>query len=562
MMRDFWILSRTSAVQTKNRLFGQFATQPILFTFILGLVGLFYYGFLRLSDLLTGFIFQQDVFGVILITKLVQIMLIISIGIVLMSALTTAIANFYMSKDLEFQFCLPVNFDAWVLHRYAQVYVQSCWMVLAFGSPLIWDFLTLSGIPIGARLLGLVAFAIVCTVPVFVSSVLCMFLVRVFPARRIHQILLVFTMVLMASLVFLFRYLEPEQFVGPGGIDKFRGYIDLVNPGQQSWNPAIWASDFIAALSQKEWRQCIPSGIRLALVFFASHTLLIAIARRYYRPSWDRALQALSGEVHGATTAKSESRLSQLLANHRWSQVGRELLLLKRDPSQWSQIFVLLSLLALYLFSITKLPLDPFGGTRYQLALGNTAFVGFVALSIATRFVFTSFSLEGQSLWLLKIAPQRWSSWILAKIAVFGLPTISFAMLLSAGSGWILNLDAIELVAVMTAAFWDASTLVALSLAFGLVFINTNIENPLKLMVSPGGFLLMALGFFVMGLHVMLRMTHQSPFLNVLMSHVGWPDVQGPMVYVWGGGLIAVEFLLVVTMMRRGMRQLIRNDIT
>ncbi len=561
MIHDLIVLNIMSLIQVKNRLKEQLKKHPLIFLVIVGLAGMFYYGYMRLSDVLTEFIFQQDVFGVILITKLVQIMLIISIGIVTMSALTTAIANFYMSQDLEFQFCLPVNFDSWILHRYGQVYLQSCWMVLAFGSPFIWDFMRLSEVPLGASLLAILSFAVVCSAPVFASTVLCMFLVRLFPARRIHQVLLVFTLVLMSGLVFLFRYMEPEQFIGPGGIDRFRGYVDLVSPGRNSWNPAIWAADFITALSQKEWRQSLPNAYRLIGMTVAIHGILIMVARRFYKPSWDRALQALSGEVHGKTTIHNESWISRRLASRRWHQVGRELLLLVRDPSQWSQIFVLLSLLALYLFSITKLPLAPFGGTRYQLALGNTAFVGFVAMSIASRFVFTSFSVEGPAIWLMKTAPENWTSWIWAKVIVFGMPTIAFSLALSVGSGYLLELPPQELWWLAQASLWDACVIVALALAFGLVFMNPYIENPLKLMVSPGGFLLMATGLFILALHVMLRLTHESELLNFLMSRIGWPDVQGIKAYYWGASLILIECLATAWMLRTGLAQQRRGEI-
>ncbi|MCB1042197.1 MAG: hypothetical protein KDC35_04635 [Acidobacteria bacterium] len=556
MIRDLFLLWRLSLVQVKNRLVEMQQRHPVILIAIVAVGGFFYWGYIKLSGLLIGFIFQQDVFGVILLTKLIQIMMIIAIGVAVMSALTTAIATFYMSQDLEFQFCLPVNFDSWVFHRYGQVYIQSCWMILAFGSPIIWEFLRLSEVPLGVQMISILAFMMICSIPVFASTALSMLLVRVFPARRMHQVLLVFTLVLMSFLVFLFRYLEPEQFVGPGGIDRFRGYMDLVNVNRQTWNPAIWAADFITALSQKEWMQSLPNAARMVALVSAIHAALALVARRFYKPSWDRALQALSGEVHGRTNQVNESRLSKLLGSRRWHHVGRELLVLFRDPSQWSQIFVLISLLALYLFSITKLPLTPFGGTRYQLALGNTAFVGFVALSIASRFVFTSFSVEGPAVWILKTSPERWRSWIIAKTLVYGLPTVLFSMALTVGSAFLLEQEGHRLLLLVGAAFWDGLVIVGIALALGLVFMNPYIENPLKMMVSPGGFMLMATGLIVVALHVMLRLTHESEFMNYLMHRVGWPNVQGIRGYMWGAGLAVAETTGIVMLMKRGLKSL------
>ena len=86
--------------------------------------------------------------------------------------------------------------------------------------------------------------------------------------------------------------------------------------------------------------------------------------------------------------------------------------------------------------------------------------------------------------------------------------------------------------------------------------MNPYIENPLKMMVSPGGFMLMATGLIVVALHVMLRLTHESEFMNYLMHRVGWPNVQGIRGYMWGAGLAVAETTGIVMLMKRGLKSL------
>lgn len=560
MIADWISLSRLAFAQTRNKFLVAFKKSPIL-VILLSLAGIgFFYGYLQLASLLMSFIYNQEVYGVILATKLLQILLLIGLGVALMSSLNTAISNLFLSKDLEFQFSLPVSFPAWMMHRYSQVFIQSSWMLVLFAAPFFWFFLTLSETPLLIRILGVLSFILVCTFPVTAAVLGCIFLVKIFPAKRIHQVFLVMTLMLSCMLVFLFRYLEPEQFIGPGGMDRFRGYMDLVSLDRQQWNPAIWAANFVTALGQKEWAASIPHAIKLVVAFVGSMLLYLVVARRVYRASLDRALQSLSGEGPMDQKDVRESFLSRGLASFRLNQTCRECLLFLRDPSQWSQIFVMVALLGLYLFSLSKIPISPFGSSKFYLALGNTGFVAFIALSLASRFSFTSFSGDGQAIWLMKTIPDGWSRFVASKFWVYGVPIISFAVGLSVLSGVVISLPKTQLLMLAAYSLWDSLFMVGLASALGMLFIQPNIENPLKLVVSPGGFLLMAIGMFTTLVHVIFRMVENSYTIGRILAENGWPDLTGGRAVFFDAGLMIMEVILLRVLLTKGVRHLKAGD--
>lgn len=562
MIRDWNYLNQLAFAQTKNKLKGSFRKSPVLMILLI-LVGVgFLWGYLALAGLLMRFIYNQEVYGVILATKLLQILLFIGLGVALMSSLNTAITNLFLSKDLEFQFSLPVNFSAWMLHRYGQVFIQSSWMLVIFAAPFFWFFLSLSETSVLVRLIGIVTFLMVCTFPVTGAVLACIFLVKIFPAKRIHQVFLVVTLMLSCMLVFLFRYLEPEQFIGPGGIDRFRGYMDLVALDKQQWNPAIWAANFVAALGQKEWAASLPHAGRLVGAFAGSMLIYLWVARKVYRSSLDRALQSLSGEGPVEGTGMRESRLSLGLAHPRFNQSCREMLLFLRDPSQWSQLFVMVALLGLYLFSLAKVPVDPFGSSKFYLALGNTGFVAFIALSLASRFCFTTFSADGQAIWLMKTVPEGWGRFVSSKAWVYGIPILVFAVGLSVLSGVVIDLEGRQLMMLAAYSFWDSLIMIGFSTALGMLFIQPNIENPLKLVVSPGGFLLMAIGLFATLVHVLLRLIENSEFLAYWLTQYGWPDLSGGRAWFVDGALMIFEALVLRFLLRKGIAHLRRGQFT
>ena len=558
MIGDFFKLQKLGWYQNKNRLKDLARERPltaaILFTVLVG----FYIGYLALLMLIVRVIFKDEDYGVILAANLLKILLFITIGISLMSSLNTAIANFYLSKDLEFQFCLPVKFNALVLNRYWGVYWQSSWMLVLFGMPFVVYYLIHEQAPILLVLGGGFAFILLSTLPVTLSIISCIFLVRLFPARRMHQIFMVVSLVLAAVVVFLFRYVEPEQFIGPGGIDKFRGYVDLVEL-DQPYNPAIWTSNMITAWSSKEYAASLNPAIKLFSTFLGSMLLYLFVAHKLYRSSWDRALQSLSGEGETAVD-KKVTGISLMLGSSRFGQEAREIILFFRDPAQWSQVFVLGALMGLYLYSLTKLPVDPYGQNLYTLAMGNTLFVAFIALSISSRFVFTSFSQDGQAIWLMKTSPGGWDKFVRSKFTVFGVPTLIFALLLNVLSGFLLNLEAWQMWTLTLHSFWDASWLVLLSLALGMIHINPGIENPLKLMVSPGGFILMVSGMVTVFTHTIMRVMEASEPLNQRLEYRGLMTFNDGVMTPFYVGVILVELMILFFLLRRGMRFLEAGD--
>jgi ABC-2 type transport system permease protein len=558
MIGDILKLQKLGWFQNRNRFMELLRERPLTVILLGGALTAFYVGYLALLMLIVRVVFQDEDFGVILAANLLKILLFITIGISLMSSLNTAISNFYLSKDLEFQFCLPVRFNALVLNRYLSVYWQSSWMLVLFGMPFVIFYLLHEQAPFLYIILGSLGFIMLSTLPVTASIIACIILVRIFPAKRMHQIFMVVSLVLAAVVVFLFRYVEPEQFIGPGGIEKFRGYVDLVEL-DQPWNPAIWTSNMITAWTQREYAASVPHGLRLLFTYLASMGIYLFVAHKLYRSSWDRALQSLSGEGETVTDQKVTG-ISRLLANPKWGQEAREIILFFRDPAQWSQIFVLGALMILYLYSLTKLPVDPYGQNLYTLAMGNTLFVAFIALSISSRFVFTSFSQDGQAIWLMKTAPGGWDRFVRSKFTVFGIPAIVFSLMLNVLSGVLLNLEIGQMVTLTIHSLWDAAFLVLLSLALGMLYINPGVENPLKLMVSPGGFILMVAGMVTVFTHTILRIMEASRHLNRRLELENLPTLNSGIMIPVYLVLAAIEFALVFYLLRRGIRYLKAGD--
>ncbi len=105
-----------------------------------------------------------------------------------------------------------------------------------------------------------------------------------------------------------------------------------------------------------------------------------------------------------------------------------------RDTSQWSQLILLGALVVVYLYNFSVLPLNgsPLVTFYFKnvIAFLNLALASFVIASVAARFVFPSFSMEGRALWLLKGAPLPARRLWWAKFWVGVVPLLLFGLLL------------------------------------------------------------------------------------------------------------------------------------
>ncbi|WP_215897529.1 putative ABC transporter permease subunit, partial [Acinetobacter baumannii] len=84
----------------------------------------------------------------------------------------------------------------------------------------------------------------------------------------------------------------------------------------------------------------------------------------------------------------------------------KDLLLFVRDPSQWSQMFILAALVVVYIFNIINLPLEHLV-LKNVVSVLNIGLVGFVLSAIISRFGFSATSVEGNHMWSIYTAPVK-----------------------------------------------------------------------------------------------------------------------------------------------------------
>ena len=123
-----------------------------------------------------------------------------------------------------------------------------------------------------------------------------------------------------------------------------------------------------------------------------------------------------------------------------------------RDTTQWSQLFLLLALIVVYLYNFKVLPLDrspmPAGTIRTIVSFANLALAGFVLSAISIRFAFPAVSLEGQAFWILQTTPISLRALLWSKFWLNFVPLLVLGELLVFLSNLLLARSALDDVSI------------------------------------------------------------------------------------------------------------------
>jgi ABC-2 type transport system permease protein len=172
-----------------------------------------------------------------------------------------------------------------------------------------------------------------------------------------------------------------------------------------------------------------------------------------------------------------------------------------RDTAQWGQSALLFGLLGVYLINLrqfTSQLTNPF-----WVHLVSHLNLGACSLNLAmltTRFVYPQFSLEGQRLWIIGMAPMGLSRVVRVKYWLACGITLSLTLGLAILSSCLLKLDWDRVVFFGAVIAVMAFTLNGLAVGLGVLYPNFRETNPSKIVSGFGGTFCFVLSFlYILG---------------------------------------------------------------
>jgi ABC-2 type transport system permease protein len=267
-------------------------------------------------------------------------------------------------------------------------------------------------------------------------------------------------------------------------------FYDRVGIVQGAMLPHVWVSKGItSALNGQGAEACFYLFVTAANALFASF-IAVGLVSRGYQLAYDRAQG--SGSRGTRRSGRAIAHVADVIfAYLPWRQrllATKDLKSLCRDPMQWSQMAILVGLLALYVSNVQHLWSD-MADPRLQLLIAflNQVAVSLILATFTNRFVFPLVSLEGQQLWLLGLLPLARSRIILAKFLYALTITVLAAVAVMA-----VSVNRLELSQPLAAAHIVSSVAVCIGLCGVSIGVGArmpvfNERNPARIAGGFGG---------------------------------------------------------------------------
>jgi len=475
------------------------------------------------------------------------------------SGIVTALSTFFLSEDLRLLLAAPISGDRLFYSRFVKTLGQASWMVATFLVPVLLGVglaQCAGGLYYATALLAVVPFVVI---PVALGAMVTLLLVNVFPARRARDVLTLMGLLFAVVLVLMLRVLQPERLLRTESLPDITGFFATLQSPVTPLFPSFWAGETVFAALHGQL-----DLLHLGSLWTTALGLTIlarAAFGRYYFTGWSKAQEARKARF---------TRLHFLDAVSRFLPGGpagrhlfvKDLKVFLRDTTQWSQLLLLVALMAVYLYNFRVLDLDriPYmsGVVKNAYAFVNLAMAAFVLSAVAVRFVFPAISAEGPAFWVVRSSPVSLRSFLWSKFWIGLLPVLVLAEALTIVSNEFLGAAPFLKLVSAIGIFFMTFALVGLATGMGAIYPRFAAENVTQIAGSYGGIAYMVLA--VLFTLVEIGLLAYPSFVYLWHEAGGIPLTMGQAVPLCLSFLAAILLSLLTfrTAMRRGVEALER----
>lgn len=447
--------------------------------------------------------------GPALAYQLLLIILLLFLSMLLFSNLATALSTFFLARDLELIHATPLQPDAFFYSRLIATTVNSSWMVLFFSLPIFAAYGAVFGAGTRLYLWLALILPLFLIIPAALGVLIVHLLVYLLPARRIRDLLLFIGLFGFIVLYFLFRFSQPERLVHPEAFGSFMQFLSAMETPSSPFLPSSWIAEILAGtLFKRETDQ----GFFLALL--ASYALFFPLAVSWvsglvYFDGWSKAQESHQGRRQWKWLDRIIGWSTSPFSDMTCALMVKDIKTFLRDTTQWSQLFLLLALIVVYLYNFKVLPLDrspmPAGAIRTLVSFANLALCGFVLSAIAIRFAFPSVSLEGKAFWVLQTAPIPLRALLWSKLWLHFVPLFLLGELLVFLSNLMLRVPLWMMLLSLVTVGLMTLAIVAIGIGIGALYPNFDFDNAAEISTSFGGAVCMIVSVSFVGLAVAIE---------------------------------------------------------
>lgn len=564
-MRNLYLLLSPRFLGFRNGFFTH-ATGAKKKALIMSFVGLaFWVGMFALSSRVLIYFQSVEVIGDLLAHHLLAMILLTFFSLLIFSHIISALSNLYLSNDLELCHSSPANLEEVFLSRSVFTIIDSSWMVIIFGLPVMmaYAYVYRPG-PVYYVSLIHMGFALA-VIAAGIGILFTMILVSIFPAHRTRDIIMLLSILLIVGLYLMFRILRPERLVDPEAFFSVMQYLSALKAPDSPYLPTHWIGETLWDYLQNS------SGkshlFDIMLVWSTAATIVVVniwVAEAIYFTGFSKSQEA--------KRRRSKRRILDLFMNFLKRPLGydlasvmdKEVRIFFRDNTQWSQLLLLGALVVVYLYNFSVLPLAKspikIEFLQNELAFLNMGLAGFVLSAISVRFIFPAISSEGGAFWIIRSSPLSLKRLLWGKFVLYLIPMLLLAEVLIIITNYLLQATTFIMIISSVTMLLAVCGIVAMGIGFGALYPNFNYQNIAQVATGFGGLMYMIISSFFMAIIIILEagpvyIIFMSNFRDVPITGLQWLFIIPSFLIV-----LCINILAVYIPMKKGLEALIRYE--
>ncbi|MBW2609064.1 MAG: hypothetical protein JRC68_01825 [Deltaproteobacteria bacterium] len=533
---------------------------------IMVVVGLVFWGLMFVLSSRVLIYFQSvEVIGDILAHHLLSMILLTFFSLLIFSHIITALSNLYLSFDLELCHSSPAYLEEVFLSRAFYTIVDSSWMVVVFGLPVMMAYAYVYSPGPGYYLALLHIGPALIIIAAGIGILFTMIMVSIFPAQRTRDIIMLMMIFGIIVLYLMFRFLRPERLVDPDAFFSIMQYVSSMKAPDSPYLPTHWVTKVL-------WAHLSDSGggghfFEIMLIWSSALSIIIIniwVAGSIYFTGFSKSQEAKRRRKGRGILDLFTGILKRSFGYDLASIMDKDIRNFFRDNTQWSQLLLLGALVVVYLYNFSVLPLERspvrLDFLQNELAFLNMALAGFVLASISVRFIFPSVSSEGGAFWIIRSSPLSLKRFMWGKFALYILPMLVLSETLVIITNLLLNVTPFMMILSSITMFMAVFGIVALGIGFGAMYPNFKYENISQVAMGFGGLMYMMISAIFMAVIIVLE---AGPVYIIFMANLRGNDIT---VFQWLFIIPAfilvlfINILAVYKPMKMGLEALVKHE--
>jgi ABC-2 type transport system permease protein len=507
-------------------------------------------------------IYFQSVYelGPALAYQLLVIILLTFLSMLLFSNLITSLSTFFLARDLDLVLSTPVPTGSFYYSRLVTTVVNSSWMVLFFSLPIFGAYGSVFGSGLSFYIWVILIVPLFLLIPAALGILITHLLVYCLPAKRIRDLLFFIGLFAFIVIYFLFRFAQPERLVQPESFGNFVQFLAAMEMPSSPFLPSSWSADILAGTL---FNRPVDQGFFYALL--ASYALFLPLVTSWvsgavYLAGWSKAQESRQGRCHLAWLDRALEWIIRPFPEVSRAIMLKDIKTFVRDTTQWSQLFLLVALIVVYLYNFKVLPLDrspiPTATLKTIISFFNLALAGFVLSAVAIRFAFPAVSLEGKAFWILQTSPISLRSLLWSKFWLNFVPLLLLGELLVFLSNLMLRVPLWLMTISLITIFLMTFGISAIGVGVGALYPKFHFDSAAEIPTSFGGAVCMIFSVGFIGVAVMIE---AWPICLLAMDALSPGRLRVPPVWVIApslAGVAVLTFAAVAIALKLGLKRL------